>query len=214
MRRLTSVLGIAAALLLAALGVSGCASANAASSLSITAAYVPQPTTPGMTVAYLDIRNNGHADRLLGVHTSVGGTVQLRAPGVRHAGTLTMHTVAYIPIAADALTQLNPDSYHLLITGAGPMHDGKDIMLKLTFADAGTITVIALVTNPQTGGSSCFLNLATAPTVGPLSGVRSVLNAGCHSGRLTRPGSTRSKPLNRSRIWARDRSVKGIRAPA
>jgi periplasmic copper chaperone A len=155
MRRRTSAIGGA---LLLALGVSGCATANASSSLSITSAYVPQPTTPGMTVAYLDIRNNGHADRLLGVHTSVGGTVQLRAPGVRHAGTLTMHTVTDIPIPADSLVQLNPDSYHLLITGAGPMHDGKDITLQLTFANAGTITIIALVTNPQNGGSSYFLN--------------------------------------------------------
>jgi periplasmic copper chaperone A len=158
MRRLAPVLGIAAAVLLAALGVSGCASARAASSMSITSAYVPQPTTPGTTVAYFDIRNNGHADRLIAVHTSVGGTVQLRAPGTRHAGVLTMHTVTGIPIPADTLVQLNPDSYHLLITGAGPMHDGKDIMLRLTFASAGTITIIALVTNPETGGSSYFLN--------------------------------------------------------
>jgi periplasmic copper chaperone A len=153
-----SVLGIAGGVLLAALGVSGCATASAASSMSISSAYVPQPTTPGTTVAYLDIRNNGHADRLLAVHTSVGGTVQLRAPGARHAGVLTMHTVTDIPIPANALVQLNPDSYHLLITGAGPMHDGKDITLRLTFADAGTITILAVVTNPQNGGSSYFLN--------------------------------------------------------
>ena len=157
MRRLTSVLGIAAAVLLA-LGVSGCATASAASSISVSSAYVPQPSTPGTTVAYLDIRNNGHADRLVSVRTSVGGTVQLRAPGARHAGVLTMHTVAYIPIAADSLTQLNPDSYHLLITGAGPMQDGKDITLTLTFAHSGPITILALVTNPESGGSSYFLN--------------------------------------------------------
>jgi copper(I)-binding protein len=119
---------------------------------------VPQPTTPGTTVAYLDIRNNGHADRLVSVHTSVGGTVQLRAPGARRAGTLTMYTVTAIPVPADSLLRLNPDSYHLLITGAGPMHDGKDITLRLTFADAGTITILALVTNPESGGSSYFLN--------------------------------------------------------
>ena len=158
MRRLTSVLGIAGAVLLAALGVSGCATASAASSLNVSTAYVPQPTTPGTTVAYLDIRNNGHADRLVAVRTSVGGTVQLRAPGARHGGALSMHTVADIPIPANSLIQLNPDSYHLLITGAGPMHDGKDIILRLTFANAGTITVIALVTNPESGGSSYFLN--------------------------------------------------------
>jgi hypothetical protein len=38
------------------------------------------------------------------------------------------------------------------------MHDGKDIMLRLTFAKAGAVTVIAMVTNPQSGGSSYFLN--------------------------------------------------------
>jgi periplasmic copper chaperone A len=157
MRRLTSVLGLACALLLAAVAVTGCASVGEPA-ISVSSAYVPQPTTPGTTVAYLDIRNNGHADRLIAVHTSVGGTVQLRAPVVRHAGALVMRTVADIPIPADSLVQLNPDTYHLLITGAGQMHDGKDIMLRLTFADAGTITILALVTNPESGGSSYFLN--------------------------------------------------------
>ena len=56
------------------------------------------------------------------------------------------------------MVQLNPDSDYLLITGAGAMHDGKDITLRLTFAGAGTITVLALVTNPESGGSSYFLN--------------------------------------------------------
>jgi len=157
MRRLTSVLGLACALLLAAIAVTGCASVGVPA-ISVSSAYVPQPTTPGTTVAYLDIRNNGHADRLIAVHTSVGGTVQLRAPVARHAGTLVMRTVPDIPIPADSLVQLNPDTYHLLITGAGQMHDGKDIMLRLTFADAGTITILALVTNPESGGSSYFLN--------------------------------------------------------
>ena len=158
MRRLTSVLGIAAAVLLAALGVSGCGTASAASSLNVSSAYVPQPTTPGTTVAYLDIRNNGPADELISAQTSVGGKVQLRAPAGRHSGALTMRTVPDIPIAANAMTRFNPISYHLLITGAGSMRDGKDIMLRLTFASAGTITVIAMVTNPQSGGSSYFLN--------------------------------------------------------
>ncbi len=158
MRGLRSVLGIAGAALLALLVVTGCASANAASSIAIASAYVPQPTKPGVTVAYLDIRNNGKPDRLISAQTSVGGTVQLRAPVARHAGVLTMHTVPGIAIAANSMTLFNPDTYHLLITGAGPMHDGKDIMLRLTFANAGTVTVIAMVTNPESGGSSYFLN--------------------------------------------------------
>ena len=143
---------------MALLVVTGCASANAASSIAVANAYVPQPTTPGVTVAYLDIRNNGRPDRLVSAQTSVGGSVQLRAPVVRHGGLLIMHTVSGIAIAGNAMTLFNPDTYHLLITGAGPIYDGKDIMLKLTFANAGTVTVIALVTNPESGGSSYFLN--------------------------------------------------------
>jgi copper(I)-binding protein len=158
MRTLVSLLGMACALLLAAVAVTGCASASAASAISVTSAYVPQPTTPGTTVAYLEIRNNGPADKLVSAQTSVGGKVQLRAPAGRHSGALTMRTVPDIPIAANAMTRFNPISYHLLITGAGSMRDGKDIMLRLTFASAGTITVIAMVTNPQSGGSSYFLN--------------------------------------------------------
>ncbi len=149
---------MAGAGLLAALAVTGCASANAASSIVIASAYVPQPTMPGMTVAYLDIRNNGPADELISAQTSVGGKVQLRAPVSQHAGTLTMRTVPDIRLPAHSMTLLNPDSFHLLITGAGAMHDGKDIMLRLTFAKAGTVTVIAMVTNPESGGSSYFLN--------------------------------------------------------
>ena len=157
-RRLTSVLRIAGAALLAVLVVTGCASAHAASSIAIASAYVPQPTTPGTTVAYLEIRNNGPADKLISVQTSVGGKVQLRAPVARHSGILTMRTVPEIPIAANSMTLLNPDSFHLLITGAGTMHDGKDITLRLTFANAGTVTILAMVTNPESGGSSYFLN--------------------------------------------------------
>ena len=158
MRRLRPVLAIAGAALLAALVLTGCASARASSSIAVASAYVPQPTTPGITVAYLDIRNNGRADKLISVQTSVGGKVQLRAPAGRHAGILAMRTVPDIPIPANSMTLLNPDSFHLLITGAGPMHDGKDIMLRLTFANAGTVTILAMVTNPESGGSSYFLN--------------------------------------------------------
>ena len=158
MRGLRPVLRIAGAALLAVLVVTGCASARATSSIAVASAYVPQPTTPGTTVAYLEIRNNGPADELISAQTSVGGKVQLRAPAGRHAGVLTMRTVPEIPIAANSMTDLNPDSFHLLITGAGAMHDGKDITLRLTFANAGTKTVIAMVTDPQSGGSSYFLN--------------------------------------------------------
>jgi len=144
---------------LAACAITGCASASASPSIAIASAYVAQPaTTHATTVGYLTIRNNGPADELVAVSTSVGGTVTLRAPARAGSQPLAMHTVSEIPIASEAMTQLIPNSFHLLITDAGPMTAGKDIKLTLTFAHAGKITILALVTNPETGGSSYFLN--------------------------------------------------------
>ncbi|MGH3290495.1 MAG: hypothetical protein ACRDP7_01675, partial [Trebonia sp.] len=83
-----------------AAGAAGCASPNHAGGAGIipTGAYVQQPSTTGQsTVGYLDIRNNGSADSLLSVSTSVGGTVQLRAPFGKDQSSVLMHTVTSIP---------------------------------------------------------------------------------------------------------------------
>jgi len=148
--------------MITAAAVAGCtaARASATSSIAATAAYVQVPSSPGATtVGYLDIRNNGSAsDELLSATTSVGGTVQLRAPEGADVSPVVMHTVTDIDIPAGAMVQLVPNSYHLLITGAKPLVDGKDITLTLKFAHAGPVTVLALVTNPSNGGGSYFLN--------------------------------------------------------
>jgi copper(I)-binding protein len=159
--RYIRVMGLVGVALATALGAAGCSSANHAggSGIVTNGAYVQQPASVGSsTVGYLDIRNNGAADELVSVSTSVGGTVELRGPVTKGASPVIMHTVKDIPIPSDATTQLIPNSYHLLIADPGAMHDGKDIYLTLTFAHAGSMTVIALVTNPQNGGSSYFLN--------------------------------------------------------
>jgi periplasmic copper chaperone A len=142
--------------------VSGCASSRnhaGGAGVVIAGASVLEPASTGKpTVGYLAIRNNGAADELVSVATSVGGTVELRGPVAEGESPVVMHTVTSIPLPASATTQLIPNSYHLLITGAGAMHDGKDIQLTLRFAHAGPVTIYALVTNPQNGGASYFLN--------------------------------------------------------
>jgi periplasmic copper chaperone A len=156
-RRAAGAAGVA---LLAGVAVTGCAAANASSSsIAIPTAYVSQPAkTGGAAEAYLEIRDNGAADTLISASTSVGGRVIFRGPVRTGVAPVPMHDVRDIPVAADALTRLTPVSYHLLIIGAGPMQQGKDITLTLTFAHAGTMTILALVTNPQNGGSSYFLD--------------------------------------------------------
>jgi periplasmic copper chaperone A len=157
--RVIGLVGVAAAIALASAGCSSPLNHASGPSIVTNGAYVEQPASVGQTtVGYLDIRNNGSADELMSVSTSVGGTVELRAPVSKDVSPVVMRTVKDIPIPADATTQLIPNSYHLLITNPGAMHDGKDIYLTLTFAHGLTMTVIALVTNPQNGGSSYFLN--------------------------------------------------------
>jgi hypothetical protein len=157
--RVIGLVGVAAATVVAGAGCSAARNHAGGPGIVTNGAYVEQPASTGQTtVGYLDIRNNGSADELVSVTTSVGGTVELRAPVTKGVSPVVMHTVKDIPIAADSTTQLIPNSYHLLITDPGPMRDGKDIYLKLTFANGGSQTVIALVTNPQNGGSSYFLN--------------------------------------------------------
>jgi copper(I)-binding protein len=142
---------------LATAGLAGCyARASAAPSISLSTAFVPQPTAAGRTVGYLLIRNNGQRDRLISARTSAGGRVTFEAP-VRGGGS-AVHTIPSIPIPADSVVRLNPDGLHLLISGTSPLRGGKDITLTLTFAHAGAVSVTAQVTNPQTGGSSYFLN--------------------------------------------------------
>ncbi|HET9079939.1 MAG TPA: copper chaperone PCu(A)C [Trebonia sp.] len=161
MQRFSRVIGVVGSAALVAAAATGCAAQNHAGGAGIvtTGAYVQEPASTGQaTVGYLDIRNNGPADSLVSVSTSVGGTVELRGPDGRGQSSVLMHTVPSIPLPANATTQLVPTSYHLLITGAGAMHDGKDIQLTLKFAHATSITVYALVTNPQNGGSSYFIN--------------------------------------------------------
>jgi periplasmic copper chaperone A len=159
---LNRTVGIIGAALVMAAALAGCSAASAgdAPSIAATAAYVQVPSSPGKaTVGYLDIRNNGSgADELLSVTTSVGGTVSLRAPARPGQSPVIMHTVPDIAIPAGTLVQLVPNSYHLLISGEGPLTDGKDITLTMRFAHSSPLTVLALVTNPENGGSSYFLN--------------------------------------------------------
>lgn len=155
MRKVTSLLGIAATVVVTALSVTGC---SVPGPLTVGNAYIPVPTTPGTTVAYLEIRNNGAPDDLMSVQTSAGGKVTLLAPSTQGAQVMAMHNVSDIPIPSNTTVHLEPNNYHLLITGASGLQSGTAITLRLTFQHAGTISVVALVTNPESGGSSYFLN--------------------------------------------------------
>ena len=135
--------------------LAGCAVAHASPSVELSTAFVPVPHD-GITVAYVVIRNNGDADRLVAAHTSAGGRVTFRT--AHGPGASVMSTISSVRIPGHTTLAMRPDGIHMVITGAGPMHGGKDITLTLDFAHGGPVSVVATVTDPQSGGSSYFLN--------------------------------------------------------
>lgn len=137
--------------------VSGCGAApRSGPVIQLTSAEVSQPSATGITEAYVDVQNNGPADKIVAARLSVGGRVMLRSPA--RPGVVVMRTVPAIAIPANSSVGLDPNGSHLLVLGAGRMKAGTEITLTLVFAHAGSISVPALVTNPETGGSSYFLN--------------------------------------------------------
>jgi copper(I)-binding protein len=159
-RRLLSrrwqVAACAAALLVAGLTAGCSAPAQAGPLIKLSSAQITVPNSGGITDVYVDVQNNGPADRLISAKVSSGGAVALRSP-IR-ASVLEMRTVRSITIPADSLIRLDPNGSHLLVTGSGRMIAGREITLTLIFAHAGAISVPAMVTNPESGGSSYFLN--------------------------------------------------------
>jgi copper(I)-binding protein len=76
----------------------------------------------------------------------------------RGLGASVIRTITSVRIPAHATMAMRPNGVQMLITGAGSMRGGKDITLTLRFAHAGQVSVVAQVTNPNSGGSSYFLN--------------------------------------------------------
>lgn len=150
----------AAACMLTILGTvmaAGCAvPAKAGPVIQLSSAQVIAPGANRITDIYVVVRNNGPQTKLIAARISVGGRVALRSPV--HVGQVEMQTVRSIAIPARSLTGLDPNGSHLLVSDSGPMRAGTEITLTLVFAHAGTFSVAALVTNPQSGGSSYFLN--------------------------------------------------------
>jgi copper(I)-binding protein len=157
-RRAGALRGLAGAgLLVGGMAIAGCAApAQAGEQIDLVSPQVTVPDSAGTTDAYLTIQNNGSSDKLIGARLSTGGTVELRGPS--GTGAVLMRTVSSIAIPARTTVRLDPNSFHLLVTGSGPMKAGTEIRLTLIFAKAGKVSALAMVTNPQTGGTSYFLN--------------------------------------------------------
>lgn len=143
----------------AAVALSGCRSPATAltAPISVDSAYIPQPTTPGTAQVYLDIRNNGSANRLTAVHTSVGGRVAFVVEHDVRDGRPVATREPFVPLPAHTTVHMDPGGLFLLLTGAGPIRAGRDVELRLRFAHSSPVPVTAVVSNPSSNGGGSLV---------------------------------------------------------
>ena len=130
--------------------------------LTITGGYIPQPASPDVAAAYLTISNaGGTADSVTKLTTSVTGAV-MAMNETDHDGVGTMTGLRTVTIPAHGRVSLTPGHSHLMLENpTSRLRVGQHVSIAITFAHAGTVTLIVPVV-PITG-------LATAPSMYPMT---------------------------------------------
>jgi copper(I)-binding protein len=142
-------LGLTAGLPAAIAMLAGCtAEKPAVVPIRVGNAFVMQSSGVRTLAGYLVISNLGSADRLISVRSSAGGKVVMLGPST--SGGPAARTLSRLIIPGHQLTRLDPTGNHLEILGSRPLHEGNNVTLTLVFAHAGTMHVVAQVSNPQT----------------------------------------------------------------
>ena len=109
----------------------------------ISRAYIPDPATPSIAVAYFTVTNAGPADRLVSVHTSGFRSAMLHRYVTTSDGAASMVPVPQgVVIPAHGKLTLHPGAFHVMLQRpARPLRQGMTERLTLRFARAGTVTV-------------------------------------------------------------------------
>lgn len=96
-------------------------------------------------VAYLTLRNEGEADRLLGASSPASASVEIHNM-LMQDGRMQMRPVAILEIPANSTVQLAPGGLHLMLLNLhAPLVEGQLVELTLTFEKAGARTVKASI---------------------------------------------------------------------
>ena len=116
--------------------------------ITVVDATVAMPATPGITAAYLTIKNTGDtADELVSVRTTSAGRSML-AQNTNTGASGDMHEVQGIVVPAHGSVTLNPFGTDVMLTDTHPLRVGETVTLILTFQKIGDVTVQATVTPP------------------------------------------------------------------
>jgi len=118
--------------------------------ISVVGATVPMPATPGITAAYLAIRNSGaEPDELLSVRTAIAAqSMLIENPTSGPSGT--MNVIQGVQVPAHGSATLGPFGDDVMLSGTRRLTVGETVTLILTFRRIGDVTVTATVTPPGT----------------------------------------------------------------
>jgi copper(I)-binding protein len=95
----------------------------------------------GAGAAFMDIKNTGAADRVVGASAGVSKAVELHTH-IRDGDVMKMRRVDAIDVPADGVAHLQPGGLHVMFIGLeAPLVEGESFPLTLTFENAGEVTV-------------------------------------------------------------------------
>ena len=129
-----------------------------AGDITVTDAYIPQPASSDVAVAYFTVSDTGaHADVLLSATTdpSSQATLMREVSTGANAGTM-LGLNGGLAIPAHGSVTLAPGGYHLMLTDpAARLLAGGHVTVTLVLRDAGTVRVdvpvTSLTSDAQTG---------------------------------------------------------------
>jgi copper(I)-binding protein len=103
-------------------------------------------TTNDVSAGYFRVENDGQADTLVSVKSTVTQMVQLHEVVTEGSSSKMQEKEGGFPIPADGTLELAPGAFHLMMMNLKePLKDGDTVELELTFAKAGTVKVTAPV---------------------------------------------------------------------
>jgi copper(I)-binding protein len=126
-----------------------------ASSVMVMKAYARASATPTAEAgaAYVSLMLHGDADRLVAVSTPAARMAGLHRT-VETDGVMKMEHVDGIDIPAHGMLEMKPGGYHIMLMGLnGPLREGDEIALTLTFEKAGKVQVKARVGGVAAGAN-------------------------------------------------------------
>ena len=95
--------------------------------------------------AFLNIRNDGEADRLIGVTSEIAGETALHESRM-DGGVMQMRHVEGIAVPAHGEVALKPGGYHVMLMGLkAPLKAGDTVPLTLLFQNGGAVRVAVKV---------------------------------------------------------------------